>query len=85
VQGLVLLEKFEGHKEHSEAFPILFSEVFVVYFMGPSDSSGIPVIGIPEHLKTLVDKDIMYQKIRDPVGKYAQAYRPALPEIRIHS
>ena len=55
-----------------------------MYFMSPPDAARIPVIGIPEHLKTLVYKDVVYQKIRDSVGKYPQTYGPSLPKIRIH-
>jgi hypothetical protein len=52
-------------------------------FVRPAYTSGIPVIGVSEHLEALVDKDIVYQEIGDPIGQDAQTYGPALPEIRI--
>jgi hypothetical protein len=80
---LLPLEIFKRDKEHPETLPVLFAEVFVVDFVCPPDAPGIPVIGIPEHFKTLVDKDVMHQEIGNPVGKDSQADGPALPEIRV--
>jgi hypothetical protein len=57
--------------------------MFVMDLMSTPDSAGIPVIGISKHLKPLMDKDIVYQKISKPVSKYSQAYWQTCPEAKI--
>ena len=36
--------------------------------MSPANSFKIGIVGIPENLKTLVNKDIMYQEVRQPIS-----------------
>lgn len=48
-----------------------------------TNSSSIPVVGIPEHLKPLMDKDIMDHKIGHPISEDTQADRQASPETII--
>ena len=55
--------------------------MLVVHFVRPTDASGIPVIGISEHLKALVDKDVVYRKISDTIGQNTKAQGPAIPEF----
>jgi hypothetical protein len=57
--------------------------VLVVDFMCPSDAPGVPVIGVPEDFKALVDKDVVHQEIGDPIRQDPQANGPTLPKIRI--
>jgi hypothetical protein len=78
--GLFFLEIFEGNKQHPKAFPVLFPQMLVVDFVSPSDPPGIPVVGIPEDLKPLVDKNVMHQKVGDPIGQDPESYGVALPE-----
>jgi hypothetical protein len=80
---LLLLEIFKGDKEHTEAFPVLLAQVLVVDFVCPADAPGIPVIGVSEDFKSLVDKDIMHQEIGDSICQDPQANGPSLPEICI--
>ena len=54
--------------------------MLVMDFVRPANSTGIPIIGIAEHFKALVNKNIMYHKIGDSIGQYAEAQRPTIPE-----
>jgi len=44
-------------------------DVFVVYFVCPSQAFGIAISGFSKYFKTLVDKDIVYQKIGEPISE----------------
>ena len=57
--------------------------MFMVDLVSSSDSLGVAVVSIPENLKTLVDKNIVYRKIGDSVCQYAQAYWKANPNVLI--
>ena len=39
-----------------------------MYLMRSADSFKICIVGIPENFKTLVNKNIMYQEVREPIG-----------------
>jgi hypothetical protein len=68
-----LLEIFKGNYEHAKTFSFFFADMFVVHFVCPSHGSCIAVVGIPEQLEPLVDKNIMYQEISTPIRKNAQS------------
>jgi hypothetical protein len=78
--GHGLLEVFFGNKEHPKVFTLFFSQVFVVYFMRPSNTSGVGVIYVSEPFKALVNKNVVHHKIGDSVGENAESDRKADPE-----
>jgi hypothetical protein len=78
--GHGLLEVFFGNKEHPKVFTLFFSQVFVVYFMRPSNTSGVGVVYVSEPFKALVNKDVVHHKIGDSVGENAESDRKANPE-----
>ena len=45
----------------------MFIKVFVVYLMCPADSLEISVIRISKYFETLVNENVMNQKISDTV------------------
>jgi len=47
--------------------------MFVMHFMGFSNGPEVSVIRIPQKVKSLVDKDIMHQKISKSIEGYAQS------------
>ena len=49
-------------------------------FVGTTNASRIPVIGVAEHFKSLVDKNIMNHKIGHTIGENTQAYRQTSPK-----
>ncbi len=51
-----------------------------MYFVSSPDAPCIPVISIPEHFKSLVDKYIVYQEIGCAIGHNSKADRPPIPE-----
>ena len=55
--------------------------MFVVHFMCPSHGFGIAIIGISEPFKSLVDKDVVNQKISETVDKNPNAYGESRPKI----
>ena len=77
---LLLFEIFERDNQHSKTFPILFSQMFVVHFMCPSHSPGIPIIGISEHFEPLVYKNIVDHEIGYAVGQDPETQRPPVPK-----
>jgi hypothetical protein len=56
---------------------MFFIDVFVVHLVGTAHRTSIAAVGIPEDLKTLVDKDIVNQKVGKPIGENAQSYGKA--------
>jgi hypothetical protein len=52
---------------------MFFIDVLVVHLVGTAHSTAITAVGIPEDLKTLVDKDIVNQKIGKPIGENTQS------------
>ena len=46
----------------------------MMHLMRTANSSCIKIICVPEHLKSLVDKNIMDNKIGEAVGKNAETY-----------
>jgi hypothetical protein len=54
--------------------------MFVVHFMGTAHTTGIPIVGISKEFKSLVDKNIVHQKIGDTVGQYAKSQWPSVPK-----
>ena len=57
--------------------------MFMMYLMGSSHSSGIPIICVPEYFETLVDKNVVHQKVRGTVSHYSKAYGVAVPKPRV--
>tara|TARA_R100000306_G_C4296970_1_gene103080 strand:+ start:228 stop:515 length:288 start_codon:yes stop_codon:yes gene_type:complete len=57
--------------------------MFVVYFVRTPDTTGVPVIGVSEHFKTLVYKNIVHKKVGNPIGKNAQTDRQPCPKAII--
>lgn len=75
--GLFLLgifKIFPGNHQHSEAFAMIFPQMFMVHFMRSSNGFSIAIVGISEQFKTLMNKNIMNGKIGDAVSKYTQSY-----------
>jgi hypothetical protein len=54
--------------------------MFVVDLVRSANPTGIPVVGVAEHLKALMDKDIVYHKVSHSIGKDPEAYRQASPK-----
>ena len=51
---------FERHKQHPETFPIFFSQMFVVHFVGFSQTPKIPVVCFIEPFETTVYQHIVH-------------------------
>lgn len=65
----LLLEVFERNKQHPEAFAFFFAKVLVVHFVCPAYGARISVVDVAEQLKTLVDEDVVHDKIGKAVAK----------------
>ncbi len=63
----------------------MFFHVFVMGFMGPSQSPEIKGIRVPEYPETLMDENIMDQKISDPIQGDAQAGPEKKIELAHHA
>lgn len=55
--------------------------MFVMDFMGSSYRFCIPVVGIPKYFKSLVNKNIVHQKIGHSVNKNSNANGQSRPKI----
>lgn len=80
---LLLFEVFKRNEQHSKAFTFFLAQMLMMDFMGPSNTSCVPVVCVPEHFESLVNKNIMDEEVSRPIGHNAQTYRPAIPEIGI--
>lgn len=49
----------------------MFSLILMMYFVGFSDSSEIPIIGIVKPFKPAMDQNIMHKEIGYPVKQYS--------------
>jgi hypothetical protein len=58
-------------------------DVLVVDLVRAANTPCVPVIGIAKHLKSLVDKDVMYHKVSKTVGENPEAYGQASPKTVI--
>ena len=56
-----------------------------MYFMCPADSFEIPVIRISKNFETLVNENIMDQKISKPVERYSQSHKEQVVETILYS
>jgi len=56
-------EVFAGHIQHSKTLPIFLVQVFVVNLMRFSDCTEVQIIGSGEPVKSLMNQDIMNQKV----------------------
>jgi hypothetical protein len=54
--------------------------MFVMYFMGPAQPPCIPIVGFPEKLKTLVDKDIVYKEVSGSISHNTKTNGPTVPK-----
>ncbi len=55
----------------------------MVHFVGAPDSSSIPIVGVPEHFETLVDKNIVHNKIGEPIGENPEPDGQSGPKSKI--
>lgn len=46
---------FKRDKQHSEAFSVLFSQVFMMYFVGFTQTNEVLILSIFEPLETLMN------------------------------
>jgi hypothetical protein len=53
---------------------MLFTQMLVMHFMGSSDRFKINGVGISEQFESLMNKNIMYQKVRKSVKCNARAH-----------
>src|SRR5690606_18462682 len=74
-------EIFERHVQKSETFAIFFSRVLVMLFVSPAKCQKIRVFGVCENFKPLMNKNIMYKKIRHSVQHYAQSDKEQIIEV----
>ena len=58
---------FERNPKHAETFAILFTKMFVVIFMCPTDCLEITVIGISEYSKTPMYENVVHKKVRNAI------------------
>ena len=58
---------FPGNDEHTEAFAVFFTQVFVVHLMRPADSADIAVVAAGKPFEPLVNNHFMYQEIGSSV------------------
>ena len=58
-----LLKIFKRNPKHTKAFPFFFVYIFMMYFVSPSNSSGIFVIRVSKKFKPLMNKNIMDYKV----------------------
>jgi hypothetical protein len=56
------------HIKHSEAFAMIFIEVFVMHFMRPANSPDIGIGAAREPFEALMDDHIMNNEIGEAVG-----------------
>jgi len=53
--------------QHTEALALLFAQVLVVDFMSFADGHQVGVFCAGKNLESLMDKDIVYQEISEPI------------------
>jgi hypothetical protein len=54
--------------------------MLMVNFMGTTNATSIPIIGVAKHFKSLMDEYIMDHKIGHTIGKNTKANRQASPK-----
>jgi hypothetical protein len=76
-ESLTLLPIFHREQQHTKTFTVFFVNVLVVHLVGAPYRFAITAGGIAEYLKALVNKNIVYQEVSQPVGEDAQTYSKA--------
>jgi hypothetical protein len=71
--GPHLIPVTAGYVQHAKAFAMVLSEMFVVHFMRPSNGTHISIVAAGKPFESLVNDDIVYQKIGEAVQGYAKA------------
>jgi hypothetical protein len=58
---------FLCNEQHTKALSIFFAQMFVVHFMRPTDGAYVGVIAAGKPFESLVDDDLMHNKIAESV------------------
>jgi hypothetical protein len=61
------LQVFQRHYQHSEAFTVLFLQMFVVHLMCLSYRQKVWIARALQPFDPLMDEYLMYQEISDPI------------------
>jgi hypothetical protein len=64
----LILEIFQGYKQHTEAFTVFFSKMLVVHFVSTTNCSQIPVVTVTEDFKSLMNEYVMHHEITESVN-----------------
>ena len=72
---LFFVEESKRGYQHSEAFPIFLSDMFMMDFVRSSNAFCIPIVRIAKKLEALVDKDVMYHKIGNTISENTKSNR----------
>ena len=72
-----ILPILKRKQQHTKAFAVLFTNMFVVHFVRTPYRFSVPAFCLTENFKALVNKNIMYHKVGKTVGKYPEANRKA--------
>jgi len=55
--------------------------MFVMDFVSSPNTASVPVIRVTKHLKSLVDENIVHEKISHSIGKNTQSYGETSPKV----
>ncbi len=66
---------FKRYQQHSETFAMFFIEMFVVHFVCSSDGSQVPVVAVSEYFETLMDKNIVNQKVAKTINRNSNPHK----------
>ena len=69
------------NQQHAEAFAIMTIEMFVMHFMRPANGTNVTVIAAGKPLESLMNDDIVHQKIPGAIRHDAKTDRLHPPFI----
>src|SRR5687768_8973301 len=75
------LPVFFMDKQHSETFPLMPVEMFVMHFMGPTNSPHIGTIAAGKPFHPLVYDHVMHQEISKSIGHDTKTDRLHPPQM----